>query len=359
MLPAPGSRYYAPQLDGLRFLAALAVYIHHAPPVPGAGFFRDFGWAGVDLFLCISAFLITRLLRIEFLRNGTLDLGSFYARRALRIWPLYLTYSTTACLVALASGLPTAEVISWWLSHISGTNNIMTAAADYSPIACTAHLWTISLEEQAYLVLPFVILAISMHKPSLTTLWKVAALLLAMMCLARISLSLADTPPTFIWTLPLRADAFILGALAAFATEKWETRRPGAWALCGLACLAAAYFLGEPSSNRYQSFGHTLTAAGFTCIVVAVQRQSAGTRLLGARPMRYLGTLSYGIYVYHTFCLELASKTLESVGLPQPHLIALLGLALAIACAAISYKVLEKPFLRLKERFTTVHSRPI
>src|SRR4051812_10443932 len=84
-------RLYWPQLDGLRFLAALLVFFAHAPVLPGHIFrtLNKFGWCGVDLFLVLSAFLIARLLRAEYERSEFVDVRRFYVRRMLRIWPLY------------------------------------------------------------------------------------------------------------------------------------------------------------------------------------------------------------------------------------------------------------------------------
>ena len=142
------STYYSPQLDGLRFCAAVAVLAHHAPAVPYLSHFQAYGWVGVDLFLSISAFLITRLIYLEHQVTGSFSVRNFYFRRALRIWPLYFSFVTVACFSTFLLGAVSASVAATsWLSHLIFSNNLLIAVKGYSTVSFTAHLWTISLEE--------------------------------------------------------------------------------------------------------------------------------------------------------------------------------------------------------------------
>jgi peptidoglycan/LPS O-acetylase OafA/YrhL len=353
-------RFYSPQLDGLRFLAALLVFIHHAPEVPALSLIKPNGWAGVDMFLAISAFLITRLILLEQNRTGTFSLRSFYIRRALRIWPLYLSYASVACVVTLIAGfLPSRLVLAWWLSHISFTNNVMTAIKGYSPIAFSSHLWTISLEEQAYLLIPLLLSAFILggarnKHAILFCLGGIIALVIA-----RLGLVIAQTPHPVIWVLPLRSDAFLLGSLAAILTR--DRKHVPATLLCVVGSLLVAtvpFFPPIDKPGLYQVVGYTVLASGCSCIVVACVHSDMARKALGISPLRYLGKISYGIYVYHLAAIFVATKLIQHFAVYSDALAFVGGLAITILTAAISYQVLERPFLILKLRYARVASRP-
>jgi peptidoglycan/LPS O-acetylase OafA/YrhL len=357
---AGSGRFYSPQLDGLRFIAAFAVFIHHAPAVPVLSAIKPYGWAGVDMFLSISAFLITRLILLEHERTGSFSMRSFYIRRALRIWPLYLTYATAVCVLTLLAGMLDARTVAaWWLSHVSFTNNVMTAVKGYSPVLFSAHLWTISLEEQAYLLMPlllsaFIVGGLRDRAAILFCLGGIAVLLVA-----RTGLTMARIPHPFIWVLPLRSDAFLLGALAAILTRDGRQVAAPWLAVTGLILIGTLpFFPPVDQVGAYQVFGYTVLAAGCTAIVLASQHSDIARRILGCGPMRYLGKISYGFYVYHVAAIVLAARLLKGAGLQSASMSFGLGLLLTVVVAAASYRILERPFLLLKDRYARVLSRP-
>jgi peptidoglycan/LPS O-acetylase OafA/YrhL len=352
--------FYWPQLDGLRFVAALLVFLHHAPPLPLLAAIKPYGWVGVDLFLSISAFLITRLILLEHERTGSFSLRSFFIRRALRIWPLYLTFATFACLLGLfVLRLPLADVGAWWLSHLSFTNNVLTAVKGYSPVPFSSHLWTISLEEQAYMVMPLLLMAFAAggfvrRHAILFCLGGVAVLMVA-----RLALVLGGAEHPFIWVLPLRADSFLLGALAAILVRDRPVRSANLLLLCGALLMATVtLFPAIEVRGPYQVYGYTLIAAGCTLVVLSTQGRTILSPLLGCAPGRYLGKISYGVYVYHLVAIYAATRAVHMLGLQGPIVETAASLALTILVAGLSYRVLERPFLLLKERFAVVRSRP-
>lgn len=357
----PAERFYSPQLDGLRFLAALLVYLSHAPALPYLGLIKANGWLGVDLFLCVSAFLITRLLGLEFQTYGRVRIGSFFVRRALRIWPLYLGFATVMCAYALLWDKNDAvTVLSWWLSHLTFTANVLTAYIGYSPINYTAHLWTISLEEQAYLVIPFVVSAFLLAGARPRTLIYAAAGGLVLLIGARAALALGGAHHPFIYVLPLRADAILLGTAAGLLPKVRMAHAD----LAALGCLLL--FFGTPiligpleTSLAYQAIGYTIVAAAALGLVLATQSEAGMNRVLGSRPMRYLGKISYGIYVFHVAALALVGLVAKRSAIEDPVIIAVAGLIFTIAISALSYALYEKPFLKLKRRFTQIASRPL
>ncbi|HTJ48992.1 MAG TPA: acyltransferase, partial [Cyclobacteriaceae bacterium] len=153
------SRIFIPELDGLRFIAFLLIFIHHSS-VQHIFLFdqiKTAGWLGVEIFFCLSAFLLTRLLRYEIQQLGNIDFFKFFVRRILRIWPLYLTYVILAILFSYYEHVITEE--NWYraLGLLTFTDDIFAAVKGFNPILFTGHLWTISYEEQFYLLLPFLI----------------------------------------------------------------------------------------------------------------------------------------------------------------------------------------------------------
>jgi len=335
-------RFYSPELDGLRFIAALLVIIHHGPRLPFLGAIKDYGWIGVDLFLFLSAYLITRLAMIEHERTGTFDLRSFFIRRALRIWPLYLTFATAVCALSIFKVGPGAA-FGWWLTHLSFTNNVATAIVGYSPVIWSGHLWTISLEEQAYLGLALFLAAYFASAKRRAAPIVLSAL--GVLIIARLALALLDAPHPFVWVLPLRADTFLLGCLAALMRLKNRL-----WYLpAGVVVMACiALFPPMGSNGAADVIGYTIIAAG--CGLVTLGAQCL--RPLGM--LRYPGKISYGLYVYHLVGLYFG----EILARDQPLLRMGIALAVTFATSAVSYRLLERPFLKLKSRFEIVPSRP-
>jgi len=164
------TRFYAPQLDSLRFLAFLLVLIHHSQyyeAIPLWVTISKYGWMGVDLFLCLSAFLFARLLYVEFQEKGDIHIGYFYLRRGLRIWPLYWFFF--GLMLTLSIGQHGSNPYLWKrsLGMLTFTDNLVSMSLGYNlALLYSAHLWTISYEEQFYLVIPWALRALYRLKKS-------------------------------------------------------------------------------------------------------------------------------------------------------------------------------------------------
>lgn len=364
--PACGNasqRLYWPQLDGLRFLAALLVIIHHAPRPPGMPIaLRRIGWMGVDLFLVLSAFLLARLLRAEVERTGAIQLGKYLARRALRIWPLYLGFVTASlCYVISTDGL-NAQWIGVYCSHLAFVNNYVTAWFGYGVnLPSTASLWTISLEEQFYLVIPLVLPALLNCSPR--RLLAMLASCLVFLILARATCLALDLRHPFIWTTPLRGDAFVLGVgLALGAFDRLSRALRGDWlCLAGLLLLGSGGLLGRPGLMSWSTaLLYTVTDGACLLIVMGCLHGARVNRILCTPPVRYLGRISFGLYVYHLLAIAIADAVVTRCRWHQDGWLEF-GLTLAILCvlSVASYELYEKWFLRLKTRFEIVASRPL
>jgi peptidoglycan/LPS O-acetylase OafA/YrhL len=359
--------FYRPELDWLRFFAFLMVFLHHAVPLePEFYLERGFssesvnwilsaayaGALGVDVFLILSSFLITELLLREWKERGQIDSLSFYARRALRIWPLYYAFLLLA--IFLAPALIAGEQLppAYARSFLFFAGNWICAFRGY-PASVAAPLWSVSVEEQFYLFWPLVL-----SLTGVARLRKLALLLLAFSFGVRMFLVRLSVPHPGIWCNTFaRMDPIALGALLAVTLEgRTPALKP---LLRGL--LAAASLVLFVLSMRYCGLAgprslatYPLVAAASTGLLIAFlgTAPSGGARPLSA--LAYLGKISYGLYVYHFFAIRL----FEQKSWFGRSGMMLLAFALTVALAAVSYRWLESPFLRLKKRFTWVPSRP-
>lgn len=357
-------RFYQPELDALRFFAFLSVLVHHGPKT--AGFFGlviSAGGYGLSMFFLLSAYLITELLLREREQSGTVIWRLFFIRRALRIWPLYyVTLATTALVVWI-----------WPQSDRLGTVGIAGFAffvANWVPIVqlgvILGPLWSISIEEQFYLIWPPIVkaggarlaLAVSIVFVIVSFAW----------------LTVFRSNGWWLWfATPVQFLFFAAGAIVCIAGRSyrmdWIKRAGigfrGPFLIAGLATLAAGARMGnvsggiaEPTLTRFY-LGYGAGVAGCVLVFIAV---------LGAthvpRSLIYLGRISYGLYVFHSVVLIIAKRMIAPLGL-GPHSIANallvdgLALLLCILIAHLSYRYLESPFLRMKERFAIIKSRPV
>jgi peptidoglycan/LPS O-acetylase OafA/YrhL len=384
-------RFYLPQLDGLRFLAFLLVFLHHfrVAPLPGilgamARIVHDFGWIGVELFFALSAFLMTSLLLREHDTRGSIAVGAFFIRRILRIWPLYYwAVFIGFVVVPLLEGLPFSsaayrELVSSFLwPYLLLLGNVAVAMFGY-PRATTTDalsiLWTISAEEQFYLVLPFALMALA--RGSLRRwLGVLAAIsLLGLAVRAGMLLWTMTIHPTM-WVLPVaKPDSFLVGILIAVAmrraalAERVEAARAGVLLAGSLAllCLVVLFpTINYRSWHQMWQYPAMSVGIGGVLLFLVNRGQSPIALPFRVRAIVYLGKISYGLYIYHLLSLTAVRRAFVAIG-QEDHSSLLvwsaqgaLSLGVTVAVAAASYRWLETPFLRLKEKFERVRSRPI
>lgn len=360
----PSQRLYWPQLDGLRFFAALLVFIHHFQYLPGVPHFvTDWGWVGVDLFLVLSAFLLTRLLRAELETSVRPNLKNFFIRRICRIWPLHWAFVSSMLLLSLVRE-PQAlnQSMFQWFSHIAFFNNFVIAFQGYwDSLPYSEHLWTISLEEQYYLLVPFVVPYLLRIRGKFTATHLIGAALLVLL-MARAVCILLEMPHPFIWTLPLRMDAMLLGTALGLGILDRDSirRRGGLYFVAGLGLLFAATYLPSVDELGWAQVP-TYTVVDVACVLLVMG--SLGNKAVGAflsMPLlRYLGKVSFGIYVYHLVVSQFVRVVSESSGITDNWVIFILALVARCLVASASYELFEKRFLILKRRYTTVESRPV
>jgi len=359
----PRPRRYMVQLDGLRAIAVCLVMTYHwiRPAIP-----VNLGDLGVDLFFVLSGFLITGILLDARPGSGPGmerrslwgSARSFYIRRFLRIFPIY--YGTLA-LTWLAGFKLVRETIGWHAAYLS--NVLLTRPGDWYYIA---HLWSLSVEEQFYLVWPWVILLL----PE-AALLPVVGLLVAIAPVWRIATH--DLGLQVAGALPV-GNFDLLGMGACLAILQWMAQRRseergeekgstpirlGVPALAGLAVWALVQFTMLHDSESAQSLARTGEAL---VLVWIVSRAAAGFggavgRALSWGPAVYVGRISYGIYLYHNFMgaivLALSEHFVFLVAVRHNlALSTLTRLTMTLALASASWFFFEKPINSLKKRFT-------
>src|ERR1051326_7614094 len=357
-------RFYAPELDALRFFAFFGVFMFHAAPrtmdfyaaagcpawlskilisIFGAGAY------GVDLFFALSAYLITTLLLHEIAKTGKVDVRGFYIRRILRIWPLYLGFVAFAAMAAL---------------FLSGQKLAMRYVVGYSllagnwiyvfyglPASFAIPLWTVSIEEQFYLAWP-----VAVRRVSKRALAAIAVGILLVANLWRIWLAITAAPvETMEYSTFTRLDPIALGILIALYAGRLP--RLARWhrvalLLSGVLASLVTYRLcvfATPLtvSNGALAASHSLTALASGAILLSLL--GASNSFLRNRMLLYLGKISYGLYVLHEFAHFCAMRWLPAVTPLRVTAQSALGFVLTVALAAASYRWLESPFLRLKE----------
>jgi peptidoglycan/LPS O-acetylase OafA/YrhL len=361
--PSPTQkRFYFPELDGLRFLAFLLVFIHHnrlftqfLSPL------RTNGWIGVDLFFVLSAYLFTRILIAEYNKTGTINYRKFLIRRIFRIWPVYYL------LVALC--------FVWYLK-INGfnqlglirlvglstfTDNILAAFyGDYNRIFCISHLWTIGYEEQFYIFVPLIIYYLIRSKYKWH--WIIGAAVLQN--LVRLIFIAQHVPHPAIYVLPItHFESIILGIVIGFGGFDKLLGKVNA-AIIGLAGIALFICLQWTTEVTASGYGLilTYTFAGISTsfVLFAVLHTEWLKKFLSNQVLVFLGKRSYGLYLFHCIANSLAETAIRKAWIPASNFSYFIySLVMTIIFAILSYKLIETPFLKLKKKYEVVESRPI
>lgn len=356
-------RYYRPELDWLRFLAFVAVFVHHAFPNELNSLSMHFprwlaellvgivraGGFGVDLFFVLSAFLITELLLREYRRFGHIDLLSFFVRRSLRIWPLYFLFLFLAwCMFRPAlTGTPL-------LYFALFLGNWYCAWRGY-PNSAASPLWSVSIEEQFYLAWPIILTFGGLKRLPLLF---VGFIVTSFLC--RAYLVAAGTPHPGIWCNTFaRLDPIACGIAIAFyqpTLPVLSIKSRGALFVCGVAGLIVCGSL-DALSGSGALIVYPLVSIACSMLLIAF----LGIRLprflqkgILLKALAYLGKISYGLYVFHLLALRTADDYLAD---GFSHIF--VAFLLTVVMAMLSYELIEAPFLRLKRKFTRIPSRPV
>lgn len=346
-----------PHLDGVRAFAFLMVALSHW--IPDEYQFNLPLGTGVQLFFVLSGFLITGIL----LRNRPDEsekgvggvLRAFYVRRSLRIFPLYYLVLTVCVILSVA---PIRETWPWHWAYLSNFYYAFPASGS-TLTEPYLHFWSLAVEEQFYLVWPLIALTTSRRRLPLVIGGAIVGALLFRIGVGYYASNLATTR----YLTPSCLDALGVGALVAYAHHQdgmnGLRRAKFLAAAVGIGGLVLAVpFSAWVGSRLMHWIGHTFLIIFYGAIVAQAAEGFQGVlgKVLGARPVMYLGKISYGLYVYHPFAPLALAALLGWLGVESSHwetwpynLVPYL--ALTVVTAMISWHGYEIWFLRLKGRF--------
>jgi peptidoglycan/LPS O-acetylase OafA/YrhL len=336
-----------PALDGLRGIAILLVVANHAGNlIPSLHGWQRGGALGVDLFFVLSGFLITSLLLGEWDRRGTVSLRAFYRRRARRLLPALILLVGLAWIFSIAVDprrSPQASLLA--LARLSYFGNFLVAFGGGLGTGFE-HLWSLAQEEQFYLLWPPLLVFLLRRRASPRQLLALLGGLIAVVNVERLVLVLHGASEQRLWYAPdTHADAILFGCVAGII---WTYRlaRPPRWAATGALLSAAPILIGF---RAYHPLDYPVAmpvfAAASSLFLLAVAEFPKGrsTRALSWSPLRRLGKVSYGLYLWHLTLIALFG---------------IIGVPIALVAALLSYKYVEAPF-RWPAETAAVPSSPV
>jgi peptidoglycan/LPS O-acetylase OafA/YrhL len=334
------------EFDAVRGLAALSVVLFHLVEGP---FY--WGWMGVDVFFVLSGFLITRIIlrgqgAASFLKN-------FYARRAIRIWPIYYLALLVAGVLALLSRTP--QPLSGLPYALFFVQNVPAYWGGQTPpyTLRLIHIWSIAVEEQFYLIWPLLLPRLGRRVP-----WVIMSLLViafgVRLIIPRLDLLLT------------RCDGLALGAALAWYSQ--QRRRsllttPSAKAFRITILVAVVVYAcwrrltaGPPFYDLMSLWrAPTILAVNLAAALLILEiLERAGTPLLAplrGRALVYIGQISYGIYLYHLLVFWIADGLQVRFGWQRTNLFNVLVVLTCLAVASASWHFIEQPILRFRKRF--------
>lgn len=361
------ARGFIREIEGLRAIAIVVVMVHRFWPRSGPlaetyGHVAELGWMGVDLFFVISGFLIAGILLDS--KGGPAYFKNFYARRVLRIFPLYYAF---VGLLLIAYPLTQSgayfdtEFVQqagsplWYLFYLSNVPEMI----GHDPPFVLAPVWSLAIEEQFYLVFPCAVALLSRRKLVIALAGAVA--FAPIFRAVTVYVWPANERVQYLAT-PSRMDELALGCLVAvaFRTQWFAPKRSHVhWALLGAAVLFGIALLAS-GLDRTQTFGriggYSIVAFSLTVVVLwaVVNRESRLTWALRLGPVMYVGKLCYGLYLLHRPAAFLVDEALTRLSLPVATdgiVPVAIKLATALGLATVSWYAFEQPILRLKRHF--------
>jgi peptidoglycan/LPS O-acetylase OafA/YrhL len=372
---SPPAKLHFQSLEALRFFAFFKVFLLHLPLAidsPTLSYLKRGGGIGVQFFFVLSGFLITYLLVADKLTRGQVDVRRFFIRRSLRIWPLFYT------MVLLAFVLPDAWADRWGLHMVSGgyvpdwrfsftfLENYKMLLADNSPRTTPLPVfWSLCIEEHFYLVWMLAVFLLPVRRLP----WFLLACL-PLACLFRYVEPLLLPNNTQVETNDLltHLDVFAVGGLlgywvatdyAGFSTKINGWPLPLRYGIIGMVLLAVLFqidVLPYVPRSLFNVFRPLLIAALFSALI-ALFLPTHSTISLKSRVLTYLGTISYGLYIFHIvvihvvfqYCL-LHNIALNTWGKGAAMFVVTFGGSVVLS--SLSFRYFEQPFLRLRDRLT-------
>jgi len=383
-LPDPENRRHYPGLDGLRAIAVLMVfeqhYVNNAPEAV-------WGWMGVRIFFALSGFLITGILYDT--RNDEKRWSTFYARRALRIFPLYYGVLLIAAALYPLCRWQLHETYFLWPVYLQnfarflsptkalgGQIDHLYSGQYVSPVVRLrmGHFWSLAVEEQFYLIWPFIVFAVKRRE----TLMKICVAVCVLCPIIR--LICAFTIPESWLVLGFQErftfvqfDALLIGGLFALwlrgphpdltrLAKQLFLALAGVFLFSEVFCFQVFHRFLIPTIFKptFGSIGLSLVDLwGAVLVLLAIDPSTWFSRVLQNRVLRYLGTISYGFYIYHDLLHDFYARVPLHFHIPDPYAIttSLVALICTFIIASVSFYAFERPILRLKRYFRVGSNR--
>jgi len=363
-------RGHVPALDGVRGFAAATVFVYHYGggaqssflPVRIIGTVIHFGWAGVSLFFVLSGFLISGILWQGF--NKPDWWKRFYARRSLRIFPLYYLAILIAFVAGVTLGASPGQYTPLWI-YILYLGNFPPLAGQTAHLPTTlhlAHFWSLAVEEQFYLIWPFVLgIFAGRRRGAMRMIVFLWAASFVFRCVMQTWNPPGDWNGLFLFS---RAGELLAGAYLAmaFRGDEQERKRLIAWAPAaflgsGVLIVVISFYARTPQFQPplMPTVGLALCSIFFASMVALTFRPRILQSFFQNGFLRWLGKISYGIYVYHLLLHDgfvwIVNRLAPHVGY-NGHLILVFVVAsvATLAIASLSFYTYETAFLRLKDR---------
>jgi peptidoglycan/LPS O-acetylase OafA/YrhL len=345
-----------PALDGLRGIAVLVVVFEHIETILVPGTVKiDAGplhgaFLGVDLFFVLSGFLITGLLLGEQLDRARVRFGAFYQRRALRLLPALYLLLLVHFYYAFVTGL---SLRNEWLGVRAALLYVSNWAWKWDGLKATpglGHLWSLSVEEQFYLVWPVLLIAFFGVRRRTTFVVTVMVAAIIGIAIHRAVMWQNGTNWLFLFIrTDTRADSLLVGALfAQLWIRGWSPRRLTPWAWIATALLCITITMARSTHAFLYLGGFTLVAlCTGVVILAAADGRWIGTRALCFGPLCAVGRVSYGLYLWHMPVFYVMNRYGADWGAPA-RIVA--GLPITAALTLSSWIFLERPILRFKRR---------
>ena len=342
---------YEPSLDGMRGVCIIAVVVFHACAVAGLDGWMRGGFIGVSVFFTLSGFLITSLLLREHGTTGRIHLSSFWARRIRRLWPasfvvvlVVIILSATAHLAARASDAVAAtwSVTNW---HVIAGGEGKLLQTIVGPLGPT---WSLAVEEQFYIVLALLLVVVARSRRPEVVLTTIAALgVLVPVVLSNV---LTDWQPSLEFNTLLRMPELFMGVLLAVWHGGGRRRVGGAAtadvvAGAGLAVLVGLFLFVDYSPPWLLRGGYALVALVAALTLAGLLQRGRVARLLSWPPLRWLGTVSYSLYLVHWPVMSVLTR--DRTGY-EGWLLAGIVVAVSVSVAWALHLFVERPVRRMR-----------
>lgn len=348
---------YMPGIDGLRALSVLAVMAYHLDlrELPG-------GFLGVGVFFVLSGYLITDQLIARWQQERRLDLKAFWLRRARRLLPaMFLTTAVVSAWLAIVDpsrlgsligdiGSAAVYVNNWWLIY-----HEVSYFESFGPPSPFGHYWSLAVEEQFYLLWPIALLVLLRLVPSRgrAAAWMLAGAAASALLMALLY-SPGDDPSRVYYGSDTRVFGLLVGAalaavwpsrkLAAALPQGRRNMLDAAGALALAAIVYMAVRVGEYDPFVYRGGLALLSVLTAVAVAALAHPASRMARLLSAKPLRWIGARSYGLYLWHYPVIVLTNPVVHT---GEFHLgRSLLQVAVSFVLAGLSWKLVEEPILR-------------